>query len=63
MEEIFMNNFRFLKECGRDLQTLYMSSCKFVNGEVIIAVAENCPKLKGTKIVQFFYLINIYSCV
>ncbi|XP_052681217.1 F-box/LRR-repeat protein 4-like isoform X2 [Crassostrea angulata] len=37
---------RFLKECGRDLQTLYMSSCKFVNGEVIIAVAENCPKLK-----------------
>lgn len=54
MEEIFMYNFRFLKECGRDLQTLYMSSCKFVNGEVIIAVAENCPKLKGTKIVQFF---------
>ncbi|XP_062574449.1 F-box/LRR-repeat protein 4-like [Saccostrea cucullata] len=37
---------RFLEACGRDLQTLYMSSCKFVNGEVIKAVAENCPKLK-----------------
>ncbi|XP_061186169.1 F-box/LRR-repeat protein 4-like [Saccostrea echinata] len=37
---------RFLVACGRDLQTLYMSSCKFVNGEVIKAVAENCPKLK-----------------
>ncbi|XP_078320617.1 F-box/LRR-repeat protein 4-like [Crassostrea virginica] len=37
---------RFLQQCGRDLQTLYMSSCKFVNGDVIMAVAEHCPKLK-----------------
>lgn len=61
MYEIFTNNFRFLKECGRDLQTLYMSSCKFVNGEVIIAVAENCLKLKGTKMLNF--MISIYSCL
>lgn len=51
MEEIFMNNFRFLKECGRDLQIFYMFFCKFVNGEVIIVVAENCLKFKGIKIV------------
>lgn len=42
-----------------------MSSCKFVNGEVIIAVAENCPKLKGTQMIKNFNscMIRIYFYV
>ncbi|XP_048753815.2 F-box/LRR-repeat protein 4-like isoform X2 [Ostrea edulis] len=37
---------RFLEACGRDLLTLYMSSCKFVNGDVLKAVGKHCPKLR-----------------
>ncbi|VDH99466.1 F-box/LRR-repeat protein 4-like isoform X1 [Mytilus galloprovincialis] len=35
----------FMKECGSELNTLYLANCKFVDSEVLRLLSEYCPKL------------------
>lgn len=56
-----------MKECGSELNTLYLANCKFVDSEVLRLLSEYCPKLAGksdfshifiTKVVSFTYAIT-----
>ncbi|XP_033762682.1 F-box/LRR-repeat protein 4-like isoform X2 [Pecten maximus] len=60
----------FLRTCGRELSTLYLANCSFVNSDVMKSIANFCPKLKdldiqscskidGTDLLQLKNLPNI----
>ncbi|XP_060073861.1 F-box/LRR-repeat protein 4-like isoform X2 [Ylistrum balloti] len=44
----------FLQSCGKELSTLYLANCSFVNSDVMKSIASFCPKLKDLDIQSCF---------